>query len=243
MLIEACSRTHSTASDLVLGSFDLAGQPTEEYVDVPTEIVFGRASPAMSLDAKQLLKKGTKLFHDLYFKWTVEDEAILFLGNQLSFALERVGIDLWRTKAQELSVTIPKRVRLWHRLLAAFEAEPLEDGMNHPAEQIIRQAFQFSEGPQIFDWFESFSLDAGRPSFAASVLRCLGRQTNLGTDLWRARLVRAGLTVDNVEIRDAAVQVAESWGGQELVEILRSHNEPESWLREYIWDVINDLEE
>ncbi len=87
MLIEACSRTRSTASDLVPGSFDLADRQTEECVEVPTDILFGRSSPAMSLDAKQLLKKGTKLFHDLYFKWTVEDEAIVLLGNQLSYGL------------------------------------------------------------------------------------------------------------------------------------------------------------
>ncbi len=41
-------------------------------------------------------------------------------------------------------------------------------------------------------------------------------------------------------MRDAAVQAAESWGG-DLADILRTHHEPEPWLREYIRDVISDL--
>ena len=137
----------------------------------------------------------------------------------------------------------PKRAQLRYRLHAAFEAEPLEDGMDHPAEQIIKEALRFSENRQILDWLKDFSLDTERPSFAASVLRCLGRQTNQGTYSWRAELVRRGLAVDSVEIRDAAVRAAESWGDRGLASILKSHHESESWLREYILDVINDLEE
>jgi len=160
-----------------------------------------------------LRKAEMKLVNDLYFKWQTEDKPILSL----------------------------EQMRLSNKLLAAFEADPLEDGMNHPAERIIRKAL--SENQQIFDWFKFFSLDEDRPSFAASVLRCLGRQTKLGTYSWRAELVRRGLAIDNVEIRDAAVQAADSWGDQELASILRSHYEAEPWLREYILNVINDLGE
>ena len=135
------------------------------------------------------------------------------------------------------------QAQLLYKLHAAFESDPFENGMYHPAEQIIKKALQFPENQQIFDWFKDFSLDTEHPSFAASVLRCLGRQTNLGTYPWRAELVRRGLTADNVEIRDAAVQAAESWGDQELASILKSHHESESWLREYISDVISDLGE
>ena len=136
-----------------------------------------------------------------------------------------------------------KRTQLRYGLRAAFEAEPLEDGMDHPAEQIIKEALQFSENQQIFDWLKDFSLDTERPNFAASVLRCLGRQTNLGTYSWRAEIIRRGLTVDSVEIRDAVVRAAESWGDRNLASILKSHHESESWLREYILNVIDDLGE
>ena len=79
-----------------------------------------------------------------------------------------------------------KQAQLSKKLHVAFEATPLEDGTNHLAERIIRKALQSSEGQQVFDWLENLPMGAERPSFAASVLRYLGRQTNLGTASWHA---------------------------------------------------------
>ena len=133
--------------------------------------------------------------------------------------------------------------RLANSLWASFAADPLEDGMFHPAEEIIGEALRSMEDKPILDWFRTFSLDAEQPSFAASVLRCLGRQTPLGTDSWRAELVRDGLSMEDVEIRDAAVQAAESWGDRSLADVMKKHREDELWLRDYIEDVISDLGE
>ena len=49
--------------------------------------------------------------------------------------------------------------------------------------------------------------------------------------------------MENVEMRDAAVQAIESWREWDLIDILilRTHSEPEPWLRKYIKDVIDDL--
>ncbi len=135
----------------------------------------------------------------------------------------------------------PEQTQFSNRLHAAFEASQLESGMSHPAERIIATALRSSKNRQVFDWLKSFSLDEEHPGFAASVLRCLGRQTKPGTYSWRAELIRRALTADNVEIRDAAVGAAESWGDRESASILKSHREPEPWLREYISDVISDL--
>ena len=55
--------------------------------------------------------------------------------------------------------------------------------------------------------------------------------------------MRDALALDDVEIRDAAVQAAELWGDREILLVLKSHSEPESWLRDYIFDVIDDLGE
>ena len=89
----------------------------------------------------------------------------------------------------------------------------------------------------------ALSLDTTHPSFAASVLRCLGRQTPPGTGSWRAGLVRDGLAMEDVEIRDAAVQAAELWGDPNLLNVLEAHSESEAWLRDYIRDVIDDIGE
>ena len=136
-----------------------------------------------------------------------------------------------------------KQVRLANKLHAAFETELLEDGMHHKAEDIIGQALQSGEDQRILEWLRDFSLDTAQPVFAASVLRCLGRQEYPGTSSWRSELVRDALALDDMEIRDAAVQAAELWGDRDILPVLKSHSEPELWLRDYISHVIDDLGE
>ena len=248
----------STPSGLVAYAPNWVDQSRVPHVDVPTRfilvkdslmtfsniinwIAFEKNSFATSSDAMRLRGAVEGLKYDLHL--TEYEPSVwrsAWLGEGLFSALDDVNY-FWKVAAKKLSFAESGQAQLLYKLHAAFEADPFENGMDHPAEQIIKNALQLSENQQIFNWFKDFSLDIERPSFAASVLRCLGRQTNLGTYSWRAELVRLGLTVDNLEIRDAAVQAAESWGDQSLVSILKSHHESESWLREYILDVINDL--
>ena len=126
-------------------------------------------------------------------------------------------------------------------LWTSFESEPVEDGMEHLAETIIADAYRSEDRRHVLDWLKSFSTDASQPSFAASVLRCMGRIDNLGNVPWRVGVLRESLAIDNVEIRDAAVQAAELWADVEVVDVLRSHSEPEPWIRQYILDVADDL--
>ena len=145
------------------------------------------------------------------------------------------------TDWQQVVVDEPERERLASRLLASFEVDTVEDGMAHQAERIIAEALRSTKGQQVLDWFKGFSTDASRPSFAASTLRCLGRHGSVGSISWRVQLVRDALAMDSVEIRDAAIQAAESWGDSDLVEVLGAHSESETWLQRYISDVIDDL--
>ena len=163
--------------------------------------------------------------------------------------IERATVREWTalvhdlTKRQDLAVGGRAQERLTTKLQVSFEDSPLEDGMGHPAEGIIAEALRPAKDQRILVWLKALCTDASRPSFAASVLRCIGRQEGVGTISWRVELVRDGLAVDNVEIRDAAVQAAESWGSSDFLQVLKSHSEPEPWLRQYILDVIQDLEE
>ena len=134
-----------------------------------------------------------------------------------------------------------ERGRLANKLHAEFEAEVLQDGEHHPAEDLIQEALRTSQERVVLQWFETWAVDASQPSFAASVLRCLGRQERFGTDSWRTELIRKALSVDDVDIRDAAVQAVESWEDQELIQVLMGHDEPEHWLKDYIQGVICDL--
>ena len=131
--------------------------------------------------------------------------------------------------------------RLEDKLRAAFEEEPLEDGIHHPAEEIIADALRGTEKSKVLIWLKAFSLDSARASLAASVLRCLGRQEHPGTERWRAGLVRDGLVASYVENRDAAVQAAELWGDRGIRTILLAHSEPEPWLREYVTEVAEGI--
>ena len=138
---------------------------------------------------------------------------------------------------------IEKPDKLEISLYSALEAEPLEDGMDHPADQIIEIALRNTRDERILEQFGVLCLDIERPSFASSILHCLGRQTDIGNAAWRAGIVHSALTTDDIEIRDVAVHAAEFWGGAKIVDVLMSHNEPEPWLRDYIREVIDDLAE
>ena len=143
----------------------------------------------------------------------------------------------WR----EVIVDDDGQSRLAAKLQSSFEDSPLEDGMEHPAEGTIAEALRSAKDQRVLGWLKALCMDASQPSFAASVLRCLGRQDGVGTASWRVELVRDGLAIDNVEVRDAAVQAAESWGDSDSLDILRAHADPEPWLQQYIVDVIEDL--
>lgn len=129
-----------------------------------------------------------------------------------------------------------QRRQLEVELRSAFDAEPLEDGVSHPAQDVVRNALRTNVN--VLDWLKALSLDATRPTFAASVLRCLGREERVGTTTWRVELVGDALASEDVEIRDAAVQAAESWGGNAIVAVLESHAEPVPWLRSVIDGII-----
>ena len=130
------------------------------------------------------------------------------------------------------------------RLLSSLEAEPLEDGVSHPADRLIEAALHdVSSEPasRKCETLRGLALDPEHPSLAADVLRCVGRQELPGTRSWRADLICDALKSSHVEVRDGAAQAAEMWGDAGLGPVLRSHSEPVPWLRSYIEDVIADL--
>ena len=132
------------------------------------------------------------------------------------------------------------REQLEAALWNAFDAEPLEDGMTHPGEQIIAMAVQ--ESGRALGWLRRLALTTTAPAFAASTLRCLCR-IDVGTSEWRTRLVADVLASEDVQMRDAALQAAEEWGGVRLRELLESHlvNEPVDWLRQAMEDVVQSM--
>ncbi len=208
--------------------------------DIPFQLTVGKGSLAFSPDAvlvqKRMMKHAIELLSYEAYKRLVNSPLVI---NMFPMFVDIAGFET--TIDRQTLVDDRERVQLQNRLLASFEAEPLEDGMDHPAEQIIRNELENSENQNVLDLFRAFSLDVAHPSFAASVLRCLGRQAHLGTISWRTGLVRDALRLSDVEIRDAAIQATELWGYDEMRSVLQEHSEPELWLRDYISDVLADL--
>lgn len=135
----------------------------------------------------------------------------------------------------------PKQSLLFE-LQADFTAEPVEDGMDHEAENTLARALQETGEENVLPWLEEFSTDESSPAFASSVLRCLSRLPHPGNTAWRAKLISTAMAKDDVEIRDAAIQAVEQWEEQALVDVLKAHHEETQWLRDYMQDVIADLD-
>ncbi len=240
------TRVRSTVSGFVPGTFDTMDQPRAPTTHLCTDDVkeslaaseHGVSRRYTPLPGREKESSDRRTFFRESF--AISDEAVLLREDMRR--LLREWYLVLATAGQEL-IDEHEQTRLAHKLHTAFEAEPLEDGMHHKAEDIIEQALQYGENERILEWLRAFSSDDTQPVFAASVLRCLGRQEYPGTSPWRSELVRDALAVDDIEIRDAAVQAAELWGDRDMLPVLKSHSEPEPWLQDYISDVIDDLGE
>ena len=240
-LTESQSSRRYVISKLVPDAFITKDQ-SETADDTPHWLAMGKGSFATISDATSVQKRMKELEIELLscqtYKKLVDSQTVM---NLFQMHLDLAGFE--KIVDHQVSFEDKERVQLENRLLASFEAEPLEDGMDHPAEQIIGYALDSRENKSILSLFRAFSLDVTHPNFAASVLRCLGRQAHLGSVSWRTDLVRDALRMSDIEIRDAAVQATELWGDVEMRSVLEQHSEPEPWLRDYIRDVLADLGE
>ena len=144
---------------------------------------------------------------------------------------------------ETVGVLEQRKKQLRFELHSAFDGIPLESFVEHPADEILTKALQAAvNSPAIFQFIQEFCLDFSRPDFAASTLRCLSRQPAPKDSEWRTQLVRASLASESLNVRDAAIQAADAWRDADMATILQSHQESEPWLREYISEIIADLE-
>ena len=147
-------------------------------------------------------------------------------------------------------------------LWRAFEAEPVEDGMIHPAEQIVEEYAELLAGIAPRQLVSMLAEEGGE--FAASALCCIGRceiprngwpvdppavfSSKLAHHLsiakpggWRLGLVEAALDSPDVRIRDAAVQASENWEDPDVLPALQGHRDSVPWLSRYAQGVASDL--
>ena len=127
---------------------------------------------------------------------------------------------------------------LTERLTEAFKAQPLADGEEHPADDII-SAFLSSEAGKLYPCeLEAIVLQGEDADLVAATLQCTARFEPPWSDERKTNLVRNALRNNDVCVRDAAVRAAESWLCPEIVTALERHQDSEPWLQEYISEVI-----
>ena len=126
------------------------------------------------------------------------------------------------------------------KLANVFEEIPFEDGFFHPAEQILDEAIGSSHKREVLDWLLQTITNKKASFFSLSVLRSLAHLKPATTE-WRSKIIKSALTSSDIETRDVAVQVAETWDDIEIKDILKKHKEPIPWLKSYINEVIDNL--
>ncbi len=170
----------------------------------------------------------------------------------ISFVSDHLNVRFERQSVSDTSLEMPQKLsallirtteerRFTRELQWAFDKDPIEDGMIHPAENIIDKALVSINELTVLSLLRDICLNQDNPDLASSVLRCVGRKDNIGTSSWRVALVREGLSSGDLEIRDAAAQAADWWADSdsEIINILDAHSEPVWWLQNYIRDIID----
>lgn len=126
------------------------------------------------------------------------------------------------------------------RTISALEQEPVEDGLAHPVEEVLAEAFRVIDETPV--WVHTVLIGMlDNPALAAGLLRCLGRVGYTAVGPSGTSLVMIGLGHDHVVVREAAIVAIEHWARPELASLLASHRERVQWLADYARQVVSDL--
>jgi len=123
----------------------------------------------------------------------------------------------------------------------AIAEEPVEAGYPHPAEAILAKAV-INRPREVIEWFERLLTEETNHSLGGDILTCFGHAVENSPPAWAYRIVEKALLSSSVAVRDAAAQTLELWGTFAALRILKNHHEGVSWLRKYIEEVIELLQ-
>ena len=232
---------HSTASSGVPGVHIAAsGTGSGE----PLLITQSQSLRASSLSFERTLKTA-----GLSFERTLKTAGVvvalattLTLSNDVALGAALVPVPLEipagaAAPPMNVAMLAASQARSLAALFAAIDEEPVEDGLVHRSEAAVAAHIREFGASGLVEHVCGAS-EGSRP---ASLLRLLSRVSRLDAEQ-RSTIVRRGLASTNVELRDAAVQAAETWEDAALAELLRHHREPVAWLSEYAKHVASDLE-
>ena len=124
-------------------------------------------------------------------------------------------------------------------LINALDATPVDDGISHEGDAIVRRLVEFYQS-QFIDYMTETAKDASAASRLSSIIRLMGRNDRVPLAIKR-HVLKYSLESNSAEVRDAAVQAADLWEDRRLLDILSLHVEPLDWVRSYQKDVMVSL--
>jgi hypothetical protein len=129
--------------------------------------------------------------------------------------------------------------QLLHELVDALLDEPIQDGVTHHSESILRDALNKSP-KTVHAWIADNWENETNAGILASLMKCIGRLSWDEVLVWGLDATQASLQHSDIEVRDAAVQAIELWNSPEAIQLLRGHEEGVDWLRDYIAQILSD---
>ena len=131
----------------------------------------------------------------------------------------------------------PKDMEHWIRV--SLRVYPYVFGFEHPLEREIEDSLLIDK-----DWAMEWirPLCCG-PKPDLDFISLMGRIDNLDLK-FKVELITHCLRSSDIQVRDAAIQCAEEWGGEKMEQILRNHLKTETcgFLADYAEKVINEMD-
>ena len=179
------------------------------------------------------------------FELPLAEEIYLEEQNSSSAAHWALHSGVSRSERPHIPTLKYKQDRFTRTLLNLLEQEPVEVGCRHPAEKVLAKTLA-TYGSTATSWIQAIYLRKlkRQPAISAGILRCIGRMNKELTTPWGLVMAISGLSLPDIGVREAAVRALEMWGDTDSLETLKVYVaiEKELWLKEYIEDVIADLE-
>ena len=130
--------------------------------------------------------------------------------------------------------------RLLTSILQMVEKHAVESGVSHSAEAAMSELLSSARSHEICRYLSIASLPS---SIKASLLLLIGRCLAGSMDLLtRRRLVGDAFASDNVEVRDAALQMVEMWQDRGLAPLVVQHVDSVTWLNDYARQIAQNLQ-
>ena len=145
-------------------------------------------------------------------------------------ALNRARLELYKTQFTQ-------------RLLQSIQESDFEYGYDSATEAFIRE--RLSENALATkEWINSLFIEHyHNDEVATGILRAIAHLYYLEIAPQGPTMALAALSHSSLEVRECGVRALENWGTMECLRILKTLRCPEDWMRAYVDQVVNDLEE